>query len=238
MPAGRGYDDSVSTSLSPNRVLVIEDDAVTAREIVTELATHDIAAEHAADGLEGLRRALDGSFDAITLDRMLPGIDGIDVVERLRERGVQTPVLMISALSDVDDRVRGLRAGGDDYLTKPFASHEMAARLEVMLRRNRLRPQSKLHVADLEIDLIARTARRGTRDIDLRAAEFRLLEYMMRNHGQVLTRTMIFEAVWGYHFNPTTNIIEVHVARMRKRVDAPGEVPLIRTVRGSGYALG
>jgi two-component system OmpR family response regulator len=220
------------------RVLVIEDDAATAQEIVTELAQRDIAADWVADGREGLDKALAGDYDAITLDRMLPGMDGIAVVAALRESGRHTPVLMISALSDVDERVRGLRAGGDDYLTKPFASHEMAARLEVMLRRSQRQPLSKLRVADLEMDLIERTARRGQRSIELRSAEFRLLEYMMRNHGQVLTRTMIFEAVWGYHFNPTTNVIEVHVARMRKQIDAPGEAPLLRTVRGSGYVLG
>jgi DNA-binding response OmpR family regulator len=220
------------------RVLIIEDDDATAQEIAAELGGHGIETDHVADGAEGLRRALEGGYEAVTLDRMLPGLDGIDVVAGMRARGVDTPVLMISALSDVDERVRGLRAGGDDYLTKPFASHEMAARLEVMLRRNRSQPQSRLRVADLEMDLIARSAHRGAREIELRAAEFRLLEYMMRNHGQVLTRTMIFEAVWGYHFNPTTNIIEVHVARMRKQIDASGETPLIRTVRGSGYVLG
>jgi two-component system OmpR family response regulator len=221
------------------RVLVIEDDAATAEEILAELSGHGISADWARTGEEGLARTLEGNYDAVTLDRLLPGLDGLAVVTTLRQRGVTTPVLMISALSDVDERVRGLRAGGDDYLTKPFASHEMAARIEVMLRRNESRtPPVRLRVNDLELDLIGRKALRRGREIDLLPAEFRLLEYMMRNHGQVLTRTMIFEAVWGYHFNPTTNIIEVHVARMRKKIDGPGEPALIRTVRGSGYSLG
>ena len=229
----------ITAQTTKSRVLVIEDDAATAEEILAELSSHGIAAEWAKDGREGLSRALDGVFDAITLDRMLPGLDGLDVVRTLREHAISTPVLMISALSDVDERVRGLRAGGDDYLTKPFASHEMAARIEVMLRRSVPQaPPVRLRIDDLELDLIERKAYRRGRAIELLPAEFRLLEYMMRNSGQVLTRTMIFEAVWGYHFNPTTNIIEVHVARMRKKIDGAAEPPLIRTVRGSGYRLG
>ena len=221
------------------RVLTIEDDAVTAREIVAELRSRGNEVDWVGDGAAGLRRACGGGYDAITLDRMLPGLDGLAVVTALREAGVSTPVLMISALSDVDERVRGLRAGGDDYLTKPFASHEMAARIEVMLRRSVPQaPPVRLRIDDLELDLIERKAYRRARAIELLPAEFRLLEYMMRNSGQVLTRTMIFEAVWGYHFNPTTNIIEVHVARMRKKIDGAAEPPLIRTVRGSGYRLG
>src|SRR4051812_42552047 len=152
---------------------------------------------------------------------MLPGLDGLAIIKALREAGVQTPVLMISALSDVDERVRGLRAGGDDYLTKPFAPDEMIARIEVLLRRQR-RPEREtvLRVADLELDLIERSARRGATPLDLLPLEFRLLEFLVRNSGQVLTRTMIFEAVWGYHFDPGTNVIDVHIARLRKKVDA------------------
>ena len=221
------------------RILTIEDDPVTAREIVSELQAYGNEVECVGDGRAGLDQALHGGYDAITLDRMLPGMDGLAVVTELRRAGIDTPVLMISALSDVDARVRGLRAGGDDYLTKPFAPDEMAARVEVLLRRRRAgAPDTVLRVGDLELDLIARRARRGDVTLELLPLEFRLLEFLMRNSDQVLTRTMIFEAVWGYHFNPTTNVIEVHVARMRKQIDGPGEPPLLRTVRGSGYVLG
>jgi two-component system, OmpR family, response regulator len=169
---------------------------------------------------------------------MLPGLDGLAVVTALRTTGVHTPVLMVSALSDVDERVRGLRAGGDDYLTKPFAPDEMVARIEVLLRRQRTAArETMLRVADLELDLISRTVRRGALVIELLPIEFRLLEFLVRNSGQVLTRTMIFEAVWGYHFDPGTNVIDVHIGRLRKKVDPPGLPSLIRTVRGSGYRL-
>ncbi|BBD81245.1 response regulator transcription factor [Aerosticca soli] len=219
------------------RILVIEDDAVTAGEIAAELAVHGLDADRVADGGEGLRRACTQAYDLITLDRMLPGMDGIDVVAALRGRGIDTPVLMISALSDVDERVRGLRAGGDDYLTKPFAPDEMAARVEVLLRRRQAQEQTRLCVADLELDLVRRVARRAGRPLTLLPTEFRLLEYLMRNHGQVLTRAMIFEAVWGFHFDPGTNLIDVHIARLRRKLDGPGLPSLIRTVRGSGYLL-
>jgi two-component system OmpR family response regulator len=220
------------------KVLTIEDDAVTAREIVTELRSRGNHVDWVDNGAAGLKRAAGGEYDAITLDRMLPGLDGLAVITALREAGVQTPVLMISALSDVDERVRGLRAGGDDYLTKPFAPDEMVARIEVLLRRQRrTERETVLRVADLELDLIARSARRGAHALELLPIEFRLLEFLVRNSGQVLTRTMIFEAVWGYHFDPGTNIIDVHIGRLRKKVDPPGVVPLIRTVRGSGYRL-
>ncbi|PWK83913.1 response regulator transcription factor [Fulvimonas soli] len=219
------------------RILVIEDDEVTAREIAAELAVHGLDADWAADGREGLRRACAQRYDLVTLDRMLPGMDGIDVVAALRERGVDTPVLMISALSDVDERVRGLRAGGDDYLTKPFAPDEMAARVEVLLRRRQGQPETRLRVADLELDLVRHVAHRAGQPLALLPTEFRLLEYLMRNSGQVLTRSMIFEAVWGFHFDPGTNVIDVHIARLRRKLDPPGMPPLIRTVRGSGYML-
>ena len=219
------------------RVLTIEDDAVTAREIVTELKRHGNEVDWVDDGAAGLKRAAGGDYDAITLDRMLPGLDGLEVVRALRDAGVATPVLMISALSDVDERVRGLRAGGDDYLTKPFAPDEMVARVEVLLRRRIAERATLLRVGDLELDLIARSARRGAALLELLPIEFRLLEFLVRNSGQVLTRTMIFEAVWGYHFDPGTNVIDVHIGRLRKKVDPPGVVPLIRTVRGSGYRL-
>ena len=220
------------------KVLTIEDDAVTAREIVAELQSRGNQVDWVDNGAAGLSRASGGDYDAITLDRMLPGLDGLAVVTKLREAGVQTPVLMISALSDVDERVRGLRAGGDDYLTKPFAPDEMVARIEVLVRRQRgTERDAVLRVADLELDLIARSARRGGSVLELLPIEFRLLEFLVRNSGQVLTRTMIFEAVWGYHFDPGTNVIDVHIGRLRKKVDPPGAAPLIRTVRGSGYRL-
>ena len=220
------------------RVLTIEDDTVTAREIVAELTRRGLAVDWADNGRVGFERARDGDYDAITLDRMLPELDGLVLVTRLREAGVQTPVLMISALSDVDERVRGLRAGGDDYLTKPFSPDEMAARVEVLLRRHRQPDrETMLRVADLELDLIGRIARRGGVTLELLPTEFRLLEFLVRQVGQIVTRTMIFEAVWGYHFDPGTNVIEVHIGRLRRKIDVPGATPLIRTVRGSGYVL-
>jgi len=219
------------------RILTIEDDAVTAREIAAELQAAGNDVECVGDGRAGFERALAGGYDAITLDRMLPGMDGLELVSELRRAGVDTPVLMISALSDVDARVRGLRAGGDDYLTKPFAPEEMAARIEVLLRRGAGVRETSLRVGDLELDLIARDARRGGAALDLLPLEFRLLEYLMRHAGQVLTRTMIFEAVWGYHFDPGTNVIDVHIGRLRRKVDAAGFEPLIHTVRGCGYAM-
>ncbi|HEY6941488.1 response regulator transcription factor [Dokdonella sp.] len=219
------------------RILTIEDDAVTAREIAAELQAAGNEVDCVGDGRAGFERALAGGYDAITLDRMLPGMDGLELVSELRRAGVDTPVLMISALSDVDARVRGLRAGGDDYLTKPFAPEEMAARIEVLLRRGAGVRETTLRVGDLELDLIARTARRGGTALDLLPLEFRLLEYLMRHAGQVLTRTMIFEAVWGYHFDPGTNVIDVHIGRLRRKVDGNGFASLIHTVRGCGYAM-
>jgi two-component system, OmpR family, response regulator len=218
------------------KVLIIEDDRVTADEICAELQRYGLDTEWCGDGTTGLERACGEFYDAITLDRMLPGLDGLTLVTRLRESGIHTPVLMISALSDADERVRGLRAGGDDYLTKPFNPDEMAARIEVLLRRNAQRPMV-LRVGDLELDLIGREARRGGEALELLPTEFRLLEFLVRHTGRVLTRTMIFEAVWGYHFDPGTNVIEVHIGRLRRKLDPPGREPLIHTVRGVGYVL-
>ena len=220
------------------RILAIEDDETTALEIVTELNNHGFEVEWARNGKEGLARALSGHYDLITLDRMLPFIDGLTIVAAMRDKNIDTPVLMISALSDVDERVDGLRAGGDDYLVKPFASEEMAARVEVLLRRrSRATPQTILRVADLELDLVTRKVSRNGTVLDLLPTEFRLLEYMMRNSGQILTRNMLFESVWGYHFDPGTNIIDVHIGRLRRKVDILDAAPLIHTVRGSGYIL-
>nr|WP_314480193.1 response regulator transcription factor [uncultured Pseudomonas sp.] len=220
------------------RVLTIEDDAVTGQEIVAELNSHGLEVDWADNGREGLAKAIAGGYDLITLDRMLPEVDGLTIVTTLRNLKIATPILMISALSDVDERVRGLRAGGDDYLTKPFASDEMAARVEVLLRRNSVPvTQTRLQVADLELDLITHEARRGEHTLNLLPTEYKLLEYLMRHSGQVITRMMIFEEVWGYHFDPGTNLIDVHIGRLRKKIDLPGQSPLIRTVRGSGYAI-
>lgn len=220
------------------RILTIEDDETTALEIIAELNNHGFEVEWANNGQDGLARALSGDYDLVTLDRMLPGIDGLAIVTAMRRENVEIPVLMISALSDVDERVHGLRAGGDDYLVKPFASDEMAARVEVLLRRrSKQAPQTVLRILDLELDLVARTVNRRKIPLDLLPIEFRLLEYMMRNSEQIITRTMLFESVWGYHFDPGTNIIDVHIGRLRRKVDAPGVSPLIHTVRGSGYIL-
>ncbi|MCU1722839.1 MULTISPECIES: response regulator transcription factor [unclassified Pseudomonas] len=220
------------------RVLTIEDDAVTGQEIVAELSSHGLEVDWVDNGREGLARAIAGGYDLITVDRMLPEVDGLTIVTTLRNLKIATPILMISALSDVDERVRGLRAGGDDYLTKPFASDEMAARVEVLLRRNSVpMTQTRLQVADLQLDLISHEARRGEQSLNLLPTEYKLLEFLMRHAGQVITRMMIFEEVWGYHFDPGTNLIDVHIGRLRKKIDAPGQTPLIRTVRGSGYAI-
>jgi two-component system OmpR family response regulator len=219
------------------KILAIEDDATTGKEIVAELEQHGFGVDWAADGALGLERALSGEYDAVILDRLLPHVDGLAIVTAMREAQIEIPVLMISALSDVDERIRGLRAGGDDYMTKPFASEEMAARLEVLLRRRGAAARTTLNVGDLELDLYSRTAQRAGVEIKLMPTEFKLLEYLMKNSGQVLTRTMIFEAIWGYHFDPGTNLIDVHLGRMRRKIDPPGLPPLIHTIRGAGYEM-
>jgi two-component system OmpR family response regulator len=221
------------------QVLVIEDDDATAAEMEACLRAVGHQVRREADGERGLKAALGGGFDAITLDRMLPGLNGLEVVGRLHAAGVFAPVLMVSALSDVDERIAGLRAGGDDYLTKPFDPGELVARLEVMLRRRGWAAQGApaLKAGDLELDLVRHSARRGDRQIELLPMEFKLLEFMMRNAGQTLSRRLIFETVWGYYFDPGTNLIEVYVSRLRKTVDGPGERPLIHTVRGQGYKI-
>jgi DNA-binding response OmpR family regulator len=219
-------------------ILVIEDDPETSSEIVSCLAASGFQAEQCFDGRRGLQRALAERFDAITLDRMLPGQDGLQVVTALRQAGSEIPVLMVSALSDVDDRVCGLRAGGDDYLVKPFAPTELVARLEALLRRHRRSTaEIALRVGDLELDLVKHEARRDGRRIELLPMEFKLLEYMMRNAGQPLSRRMIFEAVWDYYFDPGTNLIDVHVGKLRRKIDNPGAPSLFKTERGMGYMI-
>jgi two-component system OmpR family response regulator len=221
------------------RILVIEDDLQTSAEIASCLIASGFQAQQAYDGETGLTMALAEPFDAITLDRMLPGRDGLQIIKALRAAPLDTPVLMVSALSDVDDRVLGLRAGGDDYIVKPFAPTELIARLEVLLRRHdRLaHPVVVLKVGDLELDLVTRDATRGDRHIELSTMEFKLLEFMMRNCGQTLSRRLIFEKVWEYYFDPGTNLIDVHVGKLRKKIDTPGEPPLFKTERGQGYVL-
>lgn len=220
------------------RLLVIEDDAETAAYLVKALRETGYEVDHAANGREGLSLAQSQPFDALIVDRMLPQIDGLTIVSTLRAAGNAMPVLILSALGEVDDRVRGLRAGGDDYLVKPYAFVELHARLDALLRRGNAKPtETVLRVADLEMDLIARTVQRDGIAIELKPQEFRLLEYLMRNAGQPVTRTMLFENVWDYHFDPQTNVIEVHISRLRAKIESPGEKPLIQTVRGAGYCL-
>jgi two-component system OmpR family response regulator len=220
------------------RILVIEDDVTTAAEIAACLAAGGFEPEQTFDGPSGLAAALAEPFDAITLDRMLPGCDGLEVLKGLRDAGSDVPVLMVSALGDVDDRVTGLRAGGDDYLVKPFAPTELLARLEVILRRRRAGGGGLvLKLGDLELDLVSREAVRGGRRIELLPMEFKLLEFMMRNAGQILSRRLIFESVWEYYFDPGTNLIDVHVGRLRRKIDAGDAPALFHTERGVGYMI-
>ena len=219
------------------KVLLIEDDGETAGEITAELADRGFEVEWSADGLDGLAKARDLRPDAMIVDRLLPGMDGLTVIESLRKDQVRTPVLVLSALGAVDDRVRGLRMGGDDYLTKPFAIVELVARIEALLRRPPETRETNLRVGQLELDLIERTAKRGERRIDLLPREFRLLEYMMRRSDQLLTRAMLLEEVWNYKFVPATNLVDVHMGRVRHKVDGPGDVPMIQNVRGAGFIL-
>jgi two-component system, OmpR family, response regulator len=220
------------------RVLIVEDDADVVRYMVKGLREGGMVADCALDGEDGLRMAATGSYDVLVVDRMLPALDGLDLVRRLRAGGVTTPVLFLSALGKVDDRVTGLRAGGDDYLVKPFAFSELLARIEALgRRRGPVEAQTTLRVGDLEMDLLAREVTRGGERIDLQPREFAMLEYLMRNAGQVVTRTMLLEQVWGYHFDPQTNVIDVHVSRLRGKIDRGFEKPLLHTVRGAGYCL-
>jgi two-component system OmpR family response regulator len=219
------------------RVLLIEDDKETADEIRAELGHRGFEVDWAANGVEGLDKARSGGAEAMIVDRMLPGMDGLTIIEALRHQGLRTPVLVLSALGAVDDRVRGLRAGGDDYLTKPFATVELIARLEALLRRPAETRDTVLRAGPLELDLIERTAKRGDRVIDLLPREFRLLEYMMRRKEQMLTRAMLLEEVWNYKFVPQTNLVDVHMGRLRRKVDEPNEPPMIHNVRGVGFIL-
>ena len=220
------------------RILVIEDDPETAEQLVDFLETQGYATDLAADGNEGLRLAQSEAYAVIVIDRMLPGIDGIAVIRRLRETGTVTPALIISALGEVDDRVRGLRAGGDDYLVKPFAFVEFLARVEALARRSAtVVKETVLRVGDLELDLISRTVNRGGKAVELLPREFQVLEYLVRNEGHVVPRAMLLQHVWDLHFDPATNIIDVYVGRVRRKVDSEHAYPLIHTIRGVGFCV-
>ena len=220
------------------RILIIEDDRDAAQYLAKGLRESGHSAEVAEDGREGLLRAAVEPFDGLIVDRMLPNLDGLSLVQHLRKTGNATPVLFLSALGEVDDRVKGLRAGGDDYLTKPYAFSELLARIENLGRRRDQRAATtRLKVADLELDLLSRKATRAGHAIDLQPREFQLLETLMRHAGQVMTRTMLLEQVWNYHFDPQTNVIDVHISRLRQKIDRGFEPPLIHTVRGAGYCV-
>jgi two-component system OmpR family response regulator len=221
------------------RILLVEDDAEVARFVRKGLQETGHVVEHAGNGRDGLFLAASEQFDILVLDRMLPGgVDGVRLVETLRGQGNRTPVLFLSALSAVDERVKGLKAGGDDYLVKPFAFAELLARVEALARRPTIdAPTTRLRIADLEMDLLSRTVTRGGKRIEIQPREFRLLEHLLRHAGQVVTRTMLLEKVWDYHFDPQTNVIDVHVSRLRQKVDKGFDKPLIHTVRNAGYMI-
>jgi two-component system OmpR family response regulator len=220
------------------RILVVEDDPETAGQLVDQLTTSGYQVDLAASGNEALSRGAASDYAVITIDRMLPDIDGIAVMRQLRDDGIAAPFLIISALGEVDDRVRGLRAGGDDYLVKPFSFVELLARLEALGRRSDITAKETImRVGDLAIDLMSRTASRRGKDIFLLPREFQLLEYMVRNEGRVVSRAMLLQHIWDLHFDPSTNIIDVYVGRVRRKVDDHQAYPLIHTVRGVGYCL-
>jgi len=219
------------------QLLIIEDDADTAAYLIKGLQESGHKAEHAATGPDGLQRAQACGYDALIVDRMLPGLDGLSLVQKLRAAGNQTPVLFLTALADVDDRVIGLQSGGDDYLAKPFAFAELLARVQAIGRRHATAAGMVLRVADLEMDRLKRIITRADIPIALQAREFRLLEFLMLHTGQVVTRSMLLEQVWGYHFDPQTNVIDVHMSRLRTKIDKQSAHPLIHTIRGAGYCL-
>jgi two-component system OmpR family response regulator len=225
-------------SSSTRRVLVVEDDQATANYLADSLQASGYTVDVAGDGASAVARAGTGDYAVMTLDRLLPEIDGIEVIRRLRSEGVAVPTLIISALGEVDDRIRGLRAGGDDYLVKPFAFAEMLARVDALSRRSAtVVKETMLRVGDLELDLLTRSARRRERRIALLPREFRLLEYLVRSAGEVVSRTMLLQHVWDLHFDPTTNVIDVYVGRLRRKLDNDRDYPLIHTVRGVGFCL-
>jgi two-component system OmpR family response regulator len=222
------------------KILLIEDDDTTADYISRGLTEEGFTVDRADNGRDGLFLATERAHDAIILDRMLPGMDGMAVLAALRAAEIETPVIMLSALAAAEDRVAGLTTGSDDYLAKPFSFAELLARLRVILRRRvaAQAPETQLLCQDLTVDLLSRKVTRGRRSIDLQPREFRLLDFLMRHKGEVVTRTMLLEGVWDYHFDPGTNVIDVHISRLRRKIDEEGEPPLIHTVRGAGYRLG
>jgi two-component system, OmpR family, response regulator len=220
------------------KLLLIEDDNATAGHIIKSLRQHGHVVDHAPNGREGLFLAGGESYDVMIVDRMLPGLDGLGVVKTIRGAGVKTPVLFLTTLGGIDDRVEGLEAGGDDYLVKPFAFAELLARVNALARRPPpTEAQTLLRVADLEVDLLKRSVTRGGERINLQPQEFKLLEHLMRHAGRVVTRTMLLESVWEFHFDPQTTVVETHISRLRRKVDQGFEQPLIHTVRGAGYCL-
>jgi two-component system, OmpR family, response regulator len=225
-------------SVEAMRILVIEDDREAASWLLKGLGESGHVADHAGDGETGLGMALEGVHDVMIVDRMLPKLDGLNLVRRVRDAGILTPVLFLSALGDVDERVKGLRAGGDDYLGKPYAFSELLARIEGLGRR--AKPdvlETKLRAMDLEVDLLTREVTRAGQNIPLQPREFKLLEYLVRNAGHVVTRTMLLENVWDYHFDPQTNVIDVHVSRLRGKIDKGFNEPILQTIRGAGYMI-
>jgi two-component system OmpR family response regulator len=228
----------VVVARSERRVLVIEDDAETAEQVADCLRTSGYSVDLAPDGDDGLSRALATDYCVMTVDRLLPDIDGLEIIRRLREQGIATPALILSALGELDDRVRGLRAGGDDYLVKPFASREMLARVDALARRSATAfKETMLRVGDMEIDLLARVIRRGNQEITLLPREFKLLEYLARNVGEVVSRSMLLQHVWDLHFDPSTNVIDVYVGRVRRKIDTGQAYPLLHTIRGVGFCV-
>jgi two-component system OmpR family response regulator len=223
------------------KILVVEDDATTADYIAKGLAQNGYVVDRAADGLDGLFHAVNGDYAAVILDRMLPGMDGLAVLAAIRAAGADTPVIILSALGSTNERVKGLKAGSDDYLVKPFAFSELIARLDALQRRGAGHGSpvvTNLTCADLTMDLLSHRVERAGARIDLQPREFRLLEFLLRHRDQVVTRTMMLEEVWDYHFDPGTNVIDVHISRLRKKIDDAEHVPLLHTVRGVGYRLG
>jgi two-component system OmpR family response regulator len=223
--------------LSRRHILLVEDDADLAQTVASELQDRGYAATHSADGPGAVAAVHASQFDLLIVDRLLPGLDGIALIKQIRAESIHVPVLVLSSLSAVDDRVRGLKAGGDDYLTKPFALDELLARVEALLRRPRDTRESVLRVGELTMDLIDRSVQRRGRAIELLPREFKLLEYLMRRQGQVVTRAMLFEDVWNYRFAPHSNLVDVHIGKLRRKIDVAGQPPLIESVTGSGFIL-
>ncbi len=218
-------------------ILLIDDDTELAQDVACELQHHGYAASYTADGQGALATVQALNYDLLIVDRLLPGLDGIALIQRMRAESIRIPVLVLSSLGSVDERVRGLKAGGDDYLPKPFACDELMARVEALLRRPRDTRETVLRAGDLTLDLIDRTVRRRSRDIDLLPREFKLLEYLVRRPNQVVTRAMLFEDVWNYNFTPQTNLVDVHIGKLRRKIDGPGETPMIESIFGSGFIL-